>query len=395
MMKPKVKSGIVGSGFAASFHLSSLRRVANVDVEVVGVYSPTSKNRDLFAAKHGIHSYSAVEDLISDVDVVHVCTPAATHESIGIAALRQDRFVIIEKPFTGYFGSGRSDFDGDSFPRAEALDEATASISRLHQAERASEGQILYAENWVYAPAVQREREVIEKTGAQVLWIHGEEAHSGSHSKYYGMWSHSGGGSLMGKGVHPLTAALYLKRVEGRSMGNPIRPIRVSANLHAITRSPRYRDEGFIRTGYTDIEDFAHLHVIFEDDTFADIFASEIVMGGVHNWLEVAANNHRAIVNINPNDAFKTYNPREEQFSDIYVVEKTGTKQGWAFTSADEDWFTGYHHEMEAFYSNVVEGSVPESDSELAGDTISCVYAGYSSAELNGAIVDIPPVEYE
>ena len=32
-------------------------------------------------------------------------------------------------------------------------------------------------------------------------------------------------GVLIGKGCHPLTAALYLKRVEGRARdGNPIRP---------------------------------------------------------------------------------------------------------------------------------------------------------------------------
>jgi hypothetical protein len=29
----------------------------------------------------------------------------------------------------------------------------------------------------------------------------------------------------------------------------------------------------------------------------ADIFASELVMGGVHNWLEIFANNHRTRCN--------------------------------------------------------------------------------------------------
>ena len=40
------------------------------------------------------------------------------------------------------------------------------------QAEKKSKGRILYAENWIYAPSIQKEREIIEKTGAQVLWIH-------------------------------------------------------------------------------------------------------------------------------------------------------------------------------------------------------------------------------
>ena len=56
-----------------------------------------------------------------------------------------------------------------------------------------------------------------KKTGAQVLWSHGEEAHSGSHAKSYAYWKFSGGGVMLGKGCHPLTGALYLKQVEGKA----------------------------------------------------------------------------------------------------------------------------------------------------------------------------------
>jgi predicted dehydrogenase len=136
------------------------------------------------------------------------------------------------------------------------------------------------------------------------------------------------------------------------------------------------------------------MHLVFDDGTFADIFASELALGGVHNWIDVAANNHRTICNINPNTAMQTFNPREDYFDDIYVVEKTGTKQGWAFTSPDEDWFTGYQHEMDAFYGSVASGTPPESDSLLAADTIAVVYAAYLSAEQAGRQVDVPTGEY-
>ena len=386
-----IRAGIAGSGFAARFHYEALERVHGTNVEVVGVYSPTAKNRSAFADERGLRAFDSLEALVDAVDVVHVCTPPATHEPVAVSALGAGRSVIIEKPFTGYFGDGSADFSGDRFPREDGLKGAREAIARLREAEASSSGQILYAENWVYAPAIQKEREIIEKTRAQVIWMHGEESHSGSHSKYYGIWSHSGGGSVMGKGVHPLTGALYMKKVEGRMRGRgAIRPKSVSAQVHAITRADGFEDRGFLRTSYTDIEDFGHVHVVFEDGTFADIFASELVHGGVHNWLEVNANNHRTICNINPNTAMQTYNPEESQFSDIYVVEKTGTKQGWSFTSPDEDWFTGYQHEMESFYRNVACGSEPESDSRLAGDTIAVVYAAYVSAERGGQSVEVP-----
>ena len=127
------------------------------------------------------------------------------------------------------------------------------------------------------------------------------------------------------------------------------------------------------------------MHVEFDDGTVADVFASDIVLGGIHNWLEVAANNHRAICNINPNTAMQTYNPVEKNFKDVYVVEKIGTKQGWACTSPDEDWFTGYPQEIEAFYRTIAYGEPVESDSLLAADAISTIYSAYVSADRQGA----------
>jgi len=388
--KPKVRGGIVGSGFAANLHYEGIRRVYGTDIDLAGVFSPTADNAQRFAGRHGLRTFSSLEALLDEVQVVHVCASPAAHEAITVAALARGVHAIVEKPLTGWFGDGTADFHAFGASMQSALDGALASIDRMLAAEAKSKAMILYAENWVYAPAIQKEREIIEKTSAQVLWMHGEEAHSGSHSKAYGFWRLNGGGALIGKGVHPLTAALYLKRVEGRARnGRPIRPAAVSARMHSLTRLDGFADRGFLRTDYHDVEDFSSTHVVFEDGTVADIFASEIVMGGIHNWLEVMANNHRAVCNINPNTAMQTYNPSENQFRDIYVVEKIGTKQGWAPTAPDEDFITGFPQEIEAFYRSAATGEPPESDGRLAADCISTVYSAYLSAERKGAEVAV------
>ena len=85
----------------------------------------------------------------------------------------------------------------------------------------------------------------------------------------------------------------------------------------------------------------------------------------------------------------QTYNPVEKNFADIYVVEKIGTKQGWACTSPEEDWFTGYPQEIEAFYRTIAYGEPVESDSLLAADAISTIYSAYVSAQRHGAAVDV------
>ncbi len=390
MDKRTVRAGIVGAGFSAGFQYEAISRVYGTNVDVRGVYTRNEKNAEKFAKERGLRAFDSLEELIDDVDVVHCCVLVAGHEQVAVAALERDKFVIVEKPLTGYLGDGTDEFHGDHFAKQDALEHGLASVRRMLEAESKSKGQILYAENWVYAPSIQKEREVIEKTGAQILWIHAEEAHSGSHNPTYAYWKHSGGGVMIGKGCHPLTAALYLKRVEGKARdGQPIRPASVSARTHALTRMENFRDEGHIRRDYHDIDDFSMMHVVFEDNTIATVFASDIILGGIHNWLEVAANNHRTVCNINPNTATQIYNPVDANFKDIYTVEKIGTKQGWTNVPPDEDWFTGYPQEIEAFYRTVAYGDPVESDSRLAADTISTIYSAYVSAEKTGAAVSI------
>ncbi len=384
-----LRAGFAGSGFAARFHLAALQHVNCCKVEVSGVYSATAAHRDAFARVANAQAFDGLDALIANSDVVHVCTPPATHEAIVVNALEKGKHVIVEKPFTGYFGDGAG-FDGDTFSREKGLQHVLQRITRMLEAERQSEGRILYAENWIYSPVLQKEKEIIVKSGAQVLRMLGEQSHSGSHSLAYGRWELSGGGSMVGKGCHPLAAMIYLKHVEGKhKYGKPIHPRSVSARVHAITRMESYDDQGYLKRHYRDVEDYASVHVVFEDGTVADALASELALGGTKNYLEIMANNHRTICNISPSNAIHSYTPNETYFKDIYVVEKTETKQGWSNVSPDESWFLGYQQEMNAFYSAIACGGPIESDSLLAADTMATIYAAYVSAERKGAEVAI------
>jgi predicted dehydrogenase len=388
--KKRIRSGIIGAGFAANFHFEAVHKVYGVDVDLVGVYSRRPERREEFALKRGITAFDTAEGLMDNCEVVHICTPIATHEYFAVMALQRNIYPIVEKPLTGYWGGGLDDFNGEVADKEMVRREAMNSVERILAAEEKSLARLLYAENWVYAPAIRKEKEIIEKSGAQILWMHGEESHSGSHSPTYGYWKHSGGGVMLGKGCHPLTAALYLKRVEGITRnGRPIRPKTVSARVHSITRLPSYIDQGYIRRGYHDIDDISMMHVVFEDGTLADIHASDIVLGGIHNWLEVAANNHRAVCNINPNTAMLAYTPEARHFKDLYLVEKIETKQGWSCPAPDEDFVTGFPAEMEALYRTAAYGDPLETDSFLAADAVSLIFSAYASSQNGGKETEI------
>ncbi len=393
-MPETLRVGIAGAGFAARFHWKGYRKVYGVPLQVVGVTSKTAASREAFGREFGCRAFASFEELCEQSDVVDICAPGFLHERLAVAALERGKHVIIEKPFTGYYGpdgAKEEAFCGNTFPKEVMLREALASCHRMLEAARKSGKRLGYAENWVYAPAIQKEREILEKTGGQILWLMGDESHSGSHSPYYGIWRFSGGGAIVGKGCHPLTAALYLKRAERPSAnGQPIRPATVSARTHEITRLPAFRDAGCLRTNYEDIEDYGQMHVTFTDGTVADIFATELVLGGVHNWLEVFANNHRTRCNLNPINAVETYNPREELFRDIYVTEKIGTKQGWSQPAPDEDWQHGYPQEFQDFAESFYQDREPQASGELARDTVAVLYSAYLSAERHGAEVAVP-----
>jgi hypothetical protein len=152
MDKKTVRAGIIGSGFAARFHYDALQRVFSTKVEIVGVYSVSAAELQEYTETRNLTAFHNLEELIAQSDILHVCTPPVTHEPIVIAALKQNKHVIVEKPFTGYFGDGSDDFNGDTFSREEGLNQTLLSIQRMLEAEKQSEGVIMYAENWVYAP---------------------------------------------------------------------------------------------------------------------------------------------------------------------------------------------------------------------------------------------------
>jgi len=394
-MNGKLKIGMIGSGFAANFHFDAIMNAKGSPVEVTGVHSPTFENREKFAKEHNIKAFDNVDDLIGSVDVVEVLTPPSSHEELCIKAANAGKHIIVEKPLTGYFGPLGADEDwrGDSASKEVMLNEAIESGKRIVEAIRNNNVLCGYAENWIYAPAVTKEVEVIKASNSQVLWIMGGESHSGSHSDKYGIWRFSGGGAMMGKASHPIGCALYLKRMEGQiTKGKAIRPVSVSSRTHEITRLKTYKDLGHLRTSYTDIEDYCQVHIIFEDGMVADLFASDIVLGGLYDWMEVFANNHRTRLNISMHNCCQLYTPKEEYLKDVYIAEKLGTKQGWSSPSPSEHWMEGYDAEIQDFLISISEGKSPLSNELLALDITSVIYAAYLSAERQGAEVEIPNI---
>jgi predicted dehydrogenase len=134
------------------------------------------------------------------------------------------------------------------------------------------------------------------------------------------------------------------------------------------------------------------MHVVFSDGSIGDVVTSEVVLGGVYDYVEVFANNHRARCRLSPTDTMEIYNPSGPQFDGIYLMEKISTQEGWVPAAPSEHWSMGYAAEMQDFVECAATGRRPQSDLALALDTTASIYAAYVSAERKGAEVAVPPI---
>jgi predicted dehydrogenase len=380
----KIRVGLIGSGFVAELHMYAYKRVYGVDVEVAAVVS-RGDHVEQFAKKHCItQTHRDYRLLLADpeVDVVDICTPPAFHAEMIVAAANAGKHVICEKPFAGYFGEpGDPKPIGKYVPKTLMFERVMAQMDRTRAAISSSGKLFMYAEDWIYTPAVAKTVEILNATRDKILFMKAEESHSGSHAPHAAEWAMTGGGSLIRMGCHPLAAVLYLKRVEARVRGETIRAVAVTADVGNVAAGLAPAEREFIKSNPVDVEDWGTLTVTFTDGTKATIISGDMIMGGVRNLIETYTNSGSLFANITPNNHMLTYMTNEQNLADVYITEKVDRKTGWQFVCLEEEWTRGYLQEIQDFMECVATGRQPLADLELAYNTMQAQYAGYWSAE--------------
>jgi predicted dehydrogenase len=384
----KVKLGMIGSKMAAHFHLSSLSKIRGLKVEVMAVASQKMENAASLAREFSIpDTYDDYRRILErpDIDVVDLCIPTDLHETFSVEAAEAGKHIICEKPLTGYFGKDRKeDHVGWAVPREAMLKEALQGCDRVAHAVRKNRVKFMYAENWVYAPPVLKLKRLMEASGGTILEIRAEQGHSGSLAAYSRRWKTSGGGALMRMGSHPVGGVLHLKHFEGMlKQGKPIRLKSVTAEVGCHTKIESFikEKEKYVMSQWEDVEDWGAMFLHFEDGSTGTVFASDTVLGGIRNVLNVYLSNAVVHVNMNPHDVLQVYAPKPHIFGEEYLAEKLETKAGWNFPSPDDDWIKGFPQELEDFIEAVLFDREPVSGMDLARDVVEAIYTGYVSAE--------------
>jgi len=388
----KVRVGIVGAGFIAKIHMAAFKENYQL-VDVVGVCAGHKENAERFAKEYGIpHVFDNFEQLCSspEIDVVDVCTPTNLHDDVILCAAENRKHVICEKPLTGYFGEDKPDVEEvGSIPKTHMYDKVKEKVTLLEQKLKTANVKFMYAENWVYAPAVEKMKRMLKASNMVVFELRAECSHSGSQATYSRRWRTSGGGSLMRLGSHPIATVIHMKHYEGYARdGKPIKPVSVLASVANLTKMKSLENEPcYVVSSWYDVEDWSIVILEFEDGSRATVFSTDVSLGGVKNRLELYGSKGMIVANITPNSAMVAFAPNETVWGDEYISEKLETKAGYTFPSPDEFWTRGYPQEMKDFAMAVLEDRTVLSGFDLAKDTMLVMYAAYVSAELGKKVL--------
>ena len=383
--KGEICLGVAGAGRATELHMNALKRFSGVPVCYKHIMARRMEQVNAMKTRYGFMNASLdFDDLLNDpeIDVIDICTPPYIHEEMVERAMLAGKHVICEKPLSGYFGEeGDPKPIGKKVSKAYMYEKVMANLDELRTVVQNAPGQFMYAENFVYAPAVVKTAEILKKKKSRILFAKGEESLKGSSSPVAGEWNKTGGGTFNRTGAHPLTAILWLKSIEAQTRGEEIRVTSVYADTEMITEQLSGYDHRHIAAHPHDVEDFGAVILSFSDKTRAVVIATDTLLGGSKNYVELYCNDAAINCRLTMANLMETYFLDEDKLDDVYISEMLPQKTGWNYPFLEDEIIRGYTDEMRDFIESIYYGKAPKSGFDLAYDTVKVIYAAYKSAE--------------
>lgn len=93
-----LKIGVLGAGHLGKIHIKLLQQIK--DFELIGFYDPDDMIAKSVSKEFNVPSFTLIEQLMSNVDVVDIVTPTLSHFECAEKAVNMGKHVFIEKPMT-------------------------------------------------------------------------------------------------------------------------------------------------------------------------------------------------------------------------------------------------------------------------------------------------------
>lgn len=333
----QVRIAMLGSGFVAEFYMLGLADVNGQ--EVVLNYSRSETRGRAFADRWKIpETTSDLERALDrdDVDLFVIALPNEAHLPVSLALSRRRRNQVCTKPL------------GRNAAEAEQMFRAARDAGALHG----------YAETEVFAPAVVKARELVERGGiGRVLWVRSRESHSGPHSKHFWDVEKTGGGAMNDLACHCIEAARYF-------FGKDDKIVEVMAWGARLVHHDK-----------TEGEDNALMLLRFASGGIGHCELSWTTKGGLDLRNEVHGSEGSIFTDVTRSTPLTAFTSRPAG----YVIEKADIDFGWTRPLPEEAFTYGYQAEMKHFVECVRDGRPPRETYEDGWIVNLVLDAGYQS----------------
>ncbi len=386
----EIKIGMIGSSYGAFLHCDALQYVGRIPFALKTLCY--NKRKAVAQEKKEKYGFEQITDdyrgMLADpeIDVVDIVGPPLIHDRLIREALESGKHVICEKPLTGYIPRAEDPAPvGEKVPKLEMYRSVLSEMDALREAVKKSGKRFYYAENFVYAPAVQKAGELIVRKKSKILMMKAFFGMKGSSSPLAGDWAAFGGGCWYRNGVHPLSAILWLKMQEGKARGEEIYPVSVTADMGRVSEVLSEREHHHIAARPLDVEDNSTVVITFSDGTKATVIVSDTVVGGSQNTVDVYTNDGALECRLVGSDALCTCFMDDEGLEDITLSEMNPNKIGWNRAFVSDALLRGYAGELREFLSAIGEDRESDLNFEFGYLVMKVIYAAYCAAEQRGA----------
>ncbi len=392
--------GFIGSGFNARFHIQSMVGVRDADVR--GVWSPNKRHARSAASLANTlevgraKAYDSITAMIEDPDI----------HALWLCGPNQARIENV-KEIVKAISLGRGTLLGIACekPLARNVKEAKE-VLQLVKSVRLNHG---YLENQLFAPQVERGRELLWARGAATsgrpYLARAAEEHSGPHMPWFWQGRLQGGGVLNDMMCHSALVVRHLLTEPGQPLKS-VKPLRVTGHIASLKWSqPEYarqlkRDMGkevdYLKRPS---EDFASVTI-----EFATPEGRRVIGEATTSWCFVGAGLRLSAELLGPeysmnwntlDTGLKLFFSRRvsgSQGEDL--VEKQNAEMGLMPVVADEAVAYGYEAENRHFVRAFLREEKPSLTWDDGLDVVKLLMTAYQSAE-QGKTLRYPAVNLD
>lgn len=377
---------LVGMGWAGAMHARAYSHVYGVNVRRKTVCA-LEENVPEFAASNDFEGWTHDFETVltdSEIDVVDITTPPFLHKDMIVRAMRAGKDVICEKPLTGYFGLSDDQKPIGAVSKEKMLQEVRRVIDEIEAVQKETGRRFFYSENWIYAPAFLRACALMLQKGTTLVQMDSIAGHKGSPAAYVKYWEKSGGGVLPRNLIHPLSAAIYAKRLEMEHKGIEYGVRSVYCDCSQVMKGIENR---YIEADPVDTEDWAHIIITFSDGTKATLTSGDTFVGESVTTFDMYGNDAVFKCRFSQADLLDVYFSDDKGIEDAYFVEKNDTNIGHHKAIVSEEIIRGYYGEIQDFMECIRDGRQPLSGLQLARESAELVQIAYLSAEKNRRVL--------